>query len=94
LNGSELETSWQALDAPEISRSGDEMVAGISGLDRGQLHMLRVTALGPGGVTLWESPLVALAPPRAAGHGTRGWLIAFGVALVVLIALRWRVRRG
>ena len=94
LNGSELETSWRTLDALEISRSGDEMVARISGLASEQLHMLRVTALNARGATLWESPLVALAPPRAAGRGGRGWLIVFGVALAVLVVLRWRARRA
>ncbi len=93
LNGSEVETSWQPLEAPEISSSSGEIVARIGGLDPERLHMLRVTALGPGGAVQWESPLVALAPPREAAHGGRGWLIALGVALVVLVAMRWRARR-
>ena len=60
------------ISAAEIMESGDEMVAEASGLEPEQLQMLCLTALGPGGATLWESSLVALSPAREPRRSERG----------------------
>lgn len=90
----ELLTTWQGLAAPDIAESGDEVVAQINGLSPKQPHILRVTALSGGGAVLWESPPVALAPPRRPVQSNYGWLLVFGFALLVFLILRWRARRA
>ena len=90
----ELQTTWRAIASPEIAESGDEVVAQIKGLEPKQLHMLRVTALGSDGGTLWESPVVALAPPREPPRSERRWLLFFGLTLFVFLILRWRANRA
>lgn len=60
----ELQTPCHQLAAPEIANSGDSLITQINVLDPQQLHTLRVTALRADGTNLWESPLVALSPPR------------------------------
>ncbi len=89
-----LQTSWRELAPLEIAASGNEVVAQIKGLEPKQLHMLRVTAIGAAGATLWESPVVALAPPREPPRGERRWLLVFGLTLFVFLFLRWRSNRA
>ncbi len=69
------------MSPPEIATAGDSVWAQISGLAPKQLHMLRVIALDAKGVTLWEAPLVALAPPPQSDTAGRGWLMIFATAL-------------
>ncbi len=90
----ELQTSWRTLAPPEITEAGDDVVARIKGLEPKWLHMLRVTALGSDGTTMWESSLVALAPPREPSQSRRGWLVVFGLSLLVFLFLRWRSNRA
>ena len=90
----ELQTLWRAIRFPEIVESGDEVIARIKGLEPKQLHILRVTALGPGGEISWESLPVTLAPPREERRNGRGWLLVLGPAFLVLLFLRWRAKRA
>ncbi len=89
-----LQTSWRALPPRDTTESGDEVVAQIKGLDPTRLHMLRVIALGPDGGGLWESPPTALAPPREPSRSEGGWLLVFGLALLVFLFVRWRASRA
>jgi len=89
----ELQTTWRSLASPDVAEMGDSVTAQINGLDFRHVHLLRVTALRTDGATLWESPLVALSPPAEPSHRARGWALIFGIALVVLIALRWQANR-
>lgn len=89
-----LQTSWRELAPLEIAASGKEVVAQIKGLEPKKLHMLRVTAIGAAGATLWESPVVALAPPREPPRRERHWLLFFGLTLFVFLFLRWRASRA
>jgi hypothetical protein len=74
--------------SPEIAESGDSVVAQIGGLAPQQLHILKVTAFSADASNLWESPVVSLSPPREPEENGHGWLLVFGVALVVFLALR------
>jgi hypothetical protein len=85
-----LQITWRSLPFPEATKSGNSIVAQLARLDPRQLHVLKVTALGADGATIWESPLVSLAPLTQPSHGGRGWLLLFGCALIVLLVLRWR----
>jgi hypothetical protein len=86
----ELQISWRPLPPPEVAFTGDSVTAQVKGLDPRRLHALKVAALGPADATLWESPLVALAPPARQSHRARGWVLIFVIALLILIGLRWR----
>ncbi len=88
-----LQTVWRALPPPNIAIVGDAVTAPISGLESRQVHSLKVSALGADGTLLWESPLVVLAPPAQPSHRTRTWTLILGLALLALVALRWRVNR-
>jgi hypothetical protein len=90
----ELQTQWQALASPDVAESGDQVVAQIKGLEPRKLHMLRVTALNGAGALLWESPPIALPPPRQPSQHERGWLLLLGLALGALVFLRWRANRA
>ncbi|MGI8432821.1 MAG: hypothetical protein ACR2II_12160 [Chthoniobacterales bacterium] len=90
----ELQINWRAFSDPKIAIGGDTVTAQIGGLDPKQSHSLKVIALGPDGGTLWESPLVVIGPPAEPSHRTRTWMLILGLALVVLVVLRWRANRG
>ncbi|MEO7168444.1 MAG: hypothetical protein ABI016_15600 [Chthoniobacterales bacterium] len=95
LDGTDgLQTSWRPLPLPKIANSGDSAVAQLKGLAPKELHILRVTALKEDGSTLWESPLVALSPPRAAPRNGRGWLLTFVVTLAIFLVVRWSANRA
>jgi hypothetical protein len=89
-----LQTNWRELTPLETTASGNEVVAQIKGLEPKQLHMLRVTAIGATGATLWESPVVPLAPPPEPSRGARPWLLFFGLTLSIFLFLRWRSKRA
>ncbi len=89
-----LQTAWRALPEPNIAIVGDAVTAPINGLDPRQVHSLKVTALSADGTMLWESPLVVLGPPAEPSHRTRTWTLLLGLALLALVALRWRANRA
>ncbi len=89
-----LQTNWHAFAAPKIAIAGDAVTAQLSGLDPRQIHSLRVTALGADGAALWESPLVVVGPPPQPSHRVRNWTIILGLALLVLVVVRWRANRA
>lgn len=89
----ELQTTWRSLASPDVAATGNSVTAQIKGLDFRKVHLLRVTALRSDGATLWVSPLVALSPPAEPSHRAHRWALVFGIALVVLIALRWQANR-
>ena len=60
-----LQTTWREIAPLETVALGNEVAAQIKGLDPKQRHLVRVTAIGPSGAPLWESPVVALTPPPA-----------------------------
>ncbi len=86
-----LQISWRTLAAAKITRA-NPVTAEIGGLDSRELHLLRVTALGPDEAVLWESPPVALAPAPARSHHRVIWLLGLGSALALFLILRWRAR--
>jgi hypothetical protein len=56
--------------------------------------MVRVTAIGGSGTTLWESPVVALMPPDGSLRSQRPWGVLLGIALFVFLFFRWRSNRA
>ncbi|MGI8432425.1 MAG: hypothetical protein ACR2MW_09075 [Chthoniobacterales bacterium] len=89
----ELQINWRAFSEPKIAIGGATVTAQIGGLDPKQIHSLKVTALGPDGGTLWESPLVVIGPPAEPSHRIRTWTLILGLALAVLVVVRWRANR-
>jgi hypothetical protein len=55
--------------------------------------MLKFTAVNADHSTMWQSPLVALSPPRAPARTKQVWLLIFATALAVFVVLRWRTNR-
>ncbi len=88
----DLQITWREIPTAVIAVSGDFTSVRMKGFDAKQLHVVRITAVAADGSILWESPLVPLAPPRAASHYKSWWLLILGTALVVLLVWRWRVR--
>jgi hypothetical protein len=91
--GSDLQISWRPLTKAEFTTSDATAFARLRSLDPKQLHMLRLIALRPDGSTIWEAPLVALAPVNEAPHHDRGWLLIGAIVLAGLLYFRWRARR-
>ncbi len=52
--------------------------------------MVRVTALGPDGSTLWEAPPVALSPDPNTTAQRSSWLPVLLLVLAGCVFLRWR----
>lgn len=92
-DASELQTNWKALTPVEIANSGDSVIAKLGGLDPKNIHLVRIAALGSDGAVLWEAPLVTLAPPRESPGGRSNWLLILGMALGLLVFLRWWLSR-
>ena len=89
----ELQTTWQPLASPTLTESGETILARIKELAPTELHIVRVTALRAEGATLWESPLVSLAPPREPAAGAGRWVLLLILVLIALVGWRWRARR-
>jgi len=89
-----LQTSWREIAPVETVALGKEVVAQIKGIEPKQRHLVRVTALGPSGTALWESPLVALTSANGSLRTQSLWLILLGMTLLVFVILRWRANRA
>ena len=88
-----LQTSWREL-APEMAAADNQVVARIKGLEPKQMHILRVTAIGAAGATVWESPVVEVAPPWELPQREHRWLLFFGLTLIAFLLLHWRSNRA
>ncbi|HEY3661655.1 MAG TPA: hypothetical protein VGL24_00710 [Chthoniobacterales bacterium] len=89
----EMQTTWRALSSPKTAAGTDTVTAQVGELDPNQLHSLKVTALGPDGGALWESPVVVIGPPAEPSHRVRNWTLLLGFVLAVLVVVRWRANR-
>lgn len=89
-----LQTSWREIAPVETVALGKEVLAQIEGVEPKSRHLVRVTAFGPSGITLWESPVVALTPAAGSLRFQPPWLILLGITLVAFVLLRWRANRA
>jgi hypothetical protein len=90
----ELVVSWQRLTGAKISSAGEEVRAEFDRLATHQLHMIRLSSLGPDGAPLWEAPLVALPPAPTSDSTHNVWLPGLVLLLAFCFFLRWRGRRA